>query len=418
MFGSRFRKRRPRYAWGLIAALLALLAPGLVQAATVRGVDIDEGRIVVHFDDSVQRASAFMLDAPNRIAVDIAGAGVGRLEAAGGVVARLRVGLRDGGTARLVFDLAEPALLTGGRFAADGRSLVLSIRGVDQKVFARAANGARRIFSHSDSARVPPPSAGDRSTVRIPLDPSKVTTTLPTPPVSGARGSNRPLVVIDPGHGGHDPGAIAADGRMEKDAALAIAKAIRDELVASGRVRVAMTRSDDRFLVLAERREIARRLGADLFISIHVDSAPNSGARGATIYTLSEVASDRVASQLAARENQADILNGVNLGDASSDVSSILIDLAQRETMNISADFATILQRELSGKIDFRTNFHRFAGLVVLKAPDVPSILFETGYISNPEDLDLLFSRKYQRTIAQGVRNAVETHFARRLANR
>ncbi|HWW63302.1 MAG TPA: N-acetylmuramoyl-L-alanine amidase [Sphingomonadaceae bacterium] len=398
--------------------LLVLAMPGVAPAAVVSGIDIDDGRIILNFDAVVRNASAFMLDAPNRIAVDVEGVTMSRLSAAGGVVARLRMGQRDGETTRLVFDLAKPALLTDGHFAPDGRSLILSVRAVDQSVFHRAANGARRFFTSPDGTRVAPPSPADRSTVRIPLSPSNKVAGLPLPPVSGARGTDRPLVVIDAGHGGHDPGAMSPDGLMEKDAALAIAKAIRDELVESGRVRVAMTRSDDRFLVLSERREIARRLHADLFISIHVDSAPNTDARGATIYTLSEVSSDRVASNLAARENRADILNGVNLGDASSDISSILIDLAQRETMNVSADFATLLQRDLSNKIRFRTNFHRFAGLVVLKAPDVPSILFETGYISNPDDVALLFSKKYQRTIAKGVREAVETHFARRLASK
>ncbi len=243
--------------------------------------------------------------------------------------------------------------------------------------------------------------------------------TNPAPRVSDARGSNRPLVVIDPGHGGHDPGAPSFNNRKrEKDVTLAIARAIRDELVSSGRVRVALTRNDDRFLVLGERREIARRLRADLFISIHADSAPNAGARGATIYTLSEVASDRVAAQLAARENRADILNGVNLGRETGEVSSILLELAQRETMNVSASFAALLQREMSPKIPFRTEFHRFAGLVVLKAPDVPSVLLETGYMSNADDVERLFSRDYQRDIAVGVRRAVETHFARRLAKK
>ena len=237
-----------------------------------------------------------------------------------------------------------------------------------------------------------------------------------TPRISDARGRNRPLVVIDAGHGGHDPGAPGVDGRhREKEVTLQIARAIRDELRSSGRVRVALTRDDDRFLVLGERREIARRLKADLFISVHADSAPNPAAHGATIYTLSEVASDRVAAQLAARENRADILNGVNLGGETSEVSSILFDLAQRETMNVSADFATLLQREMSPTVPFRTEYHRFAGLVVLKAPDVPSVLLETGYMSNVEDEQKLFSPEYQHDIAVGVRRAVETHFARRL---
>ncbi len=228
-----------------------------------------------------------------------------------------------------------------------------------------------------------------------------------------AAARNRPLVVIDAGHGGFDPGSIAADGHREKDVALTMARAIRDALAASGRVRVAMTRDDDRFLILAERREIARRLKADLFISVHADSAPNPGARGATVYTLSEVASDKVAGELAAKENKADIINGVNLGAANTDVSSILIDLAQRETMTVSSSFAALLQREMSPLIGFRSTFHQFAGFIVLKAPDVPSVLLETGYMSNDGDLSLLFSADYQRRIALGVRRAVEAHLAR-----
>ena len=267
--------------------------------------------------------------------------------------------------------------------------------------------------------RARPPAGGDRTTVRVPIEPPLPPDAAPPPAISGARGSNRPLVVIDAGHGGHDPGAPGIDGKhREKEATLQIARAIRDELRASGRVRVALTRDDDRFLILGERREIARRLKADLFISIHADSAPNAAARGATIYTLSEVASDRVAAQLAARENRADILNGVNLGGETSEVSSILLDLAQRETMNVSASFAALLQREMSPKVPFRTEFHRFAGLVVLKAPDVPSVLLETGYMSNEDDEAALFSKTYQRDIAVGVRRAVETHFARRMARK
>jgi len=257
----------------------------------------------------------------------------------------------------------------------------------------------------------------DRS-VTVPIQPARATMPMPVA-AAPSRSFARPLVVIDAGHGGHDPGSLSTDGgRREKDVALAIARAIRDELNDSGRVRVAMTRDDDRFLVLGERREIARRLKADLFISVHADSAANKDARGATVYTLSEVASDRVAAQLAAKENKADIINGVDLGGDNSDVSSILIDLAQRETMNVSSSFAALLQREMSSKVSFRTSFHRFAGLVVLKAPDVPSVLLETGYMSNDDDLKLLHSSDYRRNVAVGVRRAVEAHFARRLAQR
>lgn len=239
------------------------------------------------------------------------------------------------------------------------------------------------------------------------------------PPVEGPGDASRPLVVIDAGHGGHDPGAINAEtGRREKDVTLAIAQAIRDQLVKSGRVRVALTRDDDRFLVLQERYGIARKLNADLFISVHADSADNEEAQGATVYTLSETASDREAARLAARENKADILNGVNLGGQAGDVSSILIDLTQRESMNVSANFARLLHREAAPYVPFRSAYHRFASLMVLKAPDTPSVLFETGYLSNVKDAAFLASREGQAAIARGVARAIEVHFARKLALR
>lgn len=239
---------------------------------------------------------------------------------------------------------------------------------------------------------------------------------LPLPRIYGDD-PTRPLVVIDAGHGGFDPGAISQDdGLQEKDVTLRIASAIRDELVKSGRVRVALTRDDDRFLVLQERYGLARRMKAQLFISIHCDSVGAGDASGATAYTLSEVASDKQAARLAARENKADIINGIDLSGDNADVSPILIDLAQRETMNASAAFARLLGREAAPLMPVKANFHRMASLMVLKAPDMPSILFETGYISNPKDAAFLDSREGRRKIAQSIRRAVEVHFARRLA--
>lgn len=407
---------------GLLVALAALLLALLITvqplgAAAVSAVDLTGDGIVLRFDDEVAGASALVLDNPDRIAVDLDGARPGTAGPSGGLIARTRQGQHGPTTARVVFDLTQPALIEQSRLADDHRSLTLALKPATRASFASAVKAGRRPIGTELAFNALPPSGGDRSSVTIPLDPPLPP--LPTPPVSGARGTKRPLVVIDAGHGGHDPGSLSADGRVrEKDVALGIARAIRDELVASGRVRVALTRNDDRFLVLGERREVARRLKADLFISVHADSAANRDARGATIYTLSEVASDRVAAQLAAKENKADILNGVDLGGENNDVSSILIDLAQRETMNVSSGFAALLQRELSPLVDFRTTFHRFAGLIVLKAPDVPSVLLETGYISNDGDLKLLLSPQYRKSIAIGVRRAVETHFARRLAGK
>ncbi len=240
---------------------------------------------------------------------------------------------------------------------------------------------------------------------------------LPRPQIYGPEG--RPLVVIDAGHGGHDPGAAAPEtGQREKDITLAIARSIKDELLKSGRVRVALTREDDRFLILGERSAIARAIGADLFISIHADAAANREAGGATIYTLSEVASDREAQLLAQRENRADIVGGVDLGRENRQVASILLDLAQRETMDASAQFARLLNREAKWVIPFRPEFHRMAGFVVLKAPDTPAVLFEAGYLTSEDDVARLTSDEGRTNIAVGVRRAVTIYFARRSIGR
>jgi N-acetylmuramoyl-L-alanine amidase len=255
--------------------------------------------------------------------------------------------------------------------------------------------------------------------VTIALDPLGADENGPLPPVTRARSANAPLVVIDPGHGGQDPGAASPHvPSPEKDITLALGLAIRDALAATGRVRVAMTRSDDRYLVLQDRYQIARRLDADLFISIHADAAPlNDAARGATLYTLSEVASDREAALLAGRENAADRIAGAPLS-ADPNVNVILIDLAQRESMNVSADFARLLYREAAPVFPFRPDWHRFAAFVVLKAPDIPSILFESGYLTNQVDAAYISSAQGRQQIAEGMRRAIEAHFARRLLGR
>ena len=272
-------------------------------------------------------------------------------------------------------------------------------------------------IDHSPPARFRGKPPEKRYSVTVPIGRAKPA--LPLPRIEGPDDARLPLVVIDAGHGGHDPGALSPhNGKREKDITLALARAIRDDLVASGRVRVALTRSDDRYLLLEERSGIARRLQADLFISIHADAAENEEARGASIYTLSATASDREAARIAARENRANIINGVDLGAHDSDVSSILLDLTQRETMNRASDFARLLQREAADVVTFRTTAHRFASFVVLKAPDTPSILFETGFISNKEDGEFLASPAGQKKVARGVREAVQVHFARRIAAR
>lgn len=397
--------------------LLALAAAAPSRAASVRGIDFGTDEIVLRFDGIVGRASAFVVEGPNRLAIDIANASAGSGGVPTGPFTAIRHGQFDPKTARVVISLAQPMIVTGGHLSQDGRALVLSLANATAGSFQTAVKTGRKTFA---SPLVASSFASSARGVTVPIGPPRRSAAVKLPPVEGGRNANRPLVVIDAGHGGHDPGApsVLDDGRSEKNVTLSIAKALRDELLASGRVRVAMTREDDRFLVLAERREIARRLKADLFISIHADSAENNGARGGSVYTLSEVASDRVAAQLAIKENRADILNGVDLGGETSDVSSILIDLTQRETMNISSAFAGLLQREMAESVLTRSNYHKFANLMVLKAPDVPSVLIETGYMSNLDDARFLFSKDGQKKIAVAVRRAIEAHFARRLAQR
>ncbi len=398
----------------LALASLAMFSPvSAAQAGGVSSVDIDSREITIRFDGDVSKASSFVLADPQRIAVDIGGADPGGARGGSGLVSSVRQGRPDADTARLVFDLAEPALISGGRFSPDGRALILTVAPVSPDRFSAAAGGGRKLYVPPVAHRAAPPRS--RYSLTIPLDGPH--SGLPRPRIYGPPG--RPLVVIDAGHGGHDPGAISPHGgQREKDATLAIARTIRDELIAGGRVRVALTREDDRFLVLRERSAIARGLGADLFISIHADSAGSQDASGATVYTLSEVASDREAVQLAQRENRADIVNGVNLGGENSDIASILVDLAQRESMNASANFARLLRRESSSDLGFRSDYHRMAGFAVLKSPDMPSILLEVGYLTNSNDVDRIYSPGGRRSIAVGLRKAIDIHFAQRSASR
>lgn len=233
------------------------------------------------------------------------------------------------------------------------------------------------------------------------------------PQVYGPDDKSRPLLVIDAGHGGKDPGASNA-GYREKDLVLGLARALRDRLVEEGGIRVALTRDDDKFLVLQERFEIARRLDADLFLSIHADSTEESGdAAGASIYTLSNEASSDAAARFAARENSADAINGVALDSQNADVSAILVELSQRRVQQDSAQFAGLIVREGTGTLKFHPQPRRSAALAVLRAPDVPSILYEAGFINNPQDAARLTSTEGRETFAATMARAVRIYFAR-----
>jgi len=236
------------------------------------------------------------------------------------------------------------------------------------------------------------------------------------PPVEGPADASRPLVVIDAGHGGHDPGASGEGTLREKNVTLALAKALREALLADGRVRVAMTRDSDRFLVLEERAGIARQLKADLFVSIHADAAETPDANGATVYTLSDRGSDAVADLVAQRENRADDVNGVALGGKSNAVATILVDLSRREMRERSQRFSDLVVREGQGVVTFHANPQRQAAFVVLKSLDLPSVLVEAGYISSPDDARRLIDPAWRKQFAARVAQAVEIFLARQEA--
>lgn len=236
-------------------------------------------------------------------------------------------------------------------------------------------------------------------------------------PIYGPDDPARPLIVIDAGHGGRDPGAVGG-GVREKDVVLAIALRLRDILVDQGGVRVAMTRETDRIVTLAERPEIARQMGADLFLSIHADSAGDlSNVSGASIYTLSSEASSEAAARFAARENNADRLNGVAIEDQDNTVTNMLVELSQGRTQEQSSEFARLIEREGQDRIAFHPAALRSASLAVLRAPDVPAVLFESGFVTNREDRAKLTTQEGRNAYADVLARAIRVYFARR-ANR
>lgn len=235
---------------------------------------------------------------------------------------------------------------------------------------------------------------------------------VPVPPRKPAE-RQKPMVVIDAGHGGQDPGAIAVNGKREKDITLAMARELRRQLLATNRYRVTLTREGDSFIPLRDRVGIARDQGADLFISLHADSIGRSEVRGLSVYTLSDKASDREAEMLAQRENRSDAIVGLDLSDQPKQVVNILIGLAQRDTMNESRRFANLLVDKMDPQVAVLPSPLRSAGFAVLTAPDVPSVLVEMGYLSHPKDAKLLTSSAHQRRLAGSLARAVDGYFGR-----
>ncbi|PJI40232.1 MAG: N-acetylmuramoyl-L-alanine amidase [Ferrovibrio sp.] len=310
---------------------------------------------------------------------------------AGGLVAALGLPLlAPDGSLNIAIDLIEPAVVERafhlGPQAGRGHRLVIDLRPADPNAFAAA-------FA---------------APVHLPLD--TAVDIAPPPPL--AAGERRRLIVLDPGHGGQDPGAISASGRYEKEITLNVARAVAQKLRATGRYRVLLTRESDKFIRLNERVSLARKREADLFLSIHADSLGGDRAtRGASVYTRAEAASDTETEALALRENRADqIADGTSTTEVD-DVVSILLDLASRDTARLSSRFAGLLTASMGETTPLRRNALRAANFRVLSAPDVPSALLELGYLSNPADEALLFSEAGRDRLAAAVVAAIDRFF-------
>ncbi len=362
--------------------------------------DDKQTRLVIDLTQKIE-VRAFTIADPYRVVVDIPQVNFQFPPRTGehsrGVIKAFRFGLVMKGRSRIVIDVNGPVRVARAFVLdpAEGQParLVLDVSPVDRETFLRAAAIDNRLPRLID-----PPTPHD--------DPAK------------SAGDARPVVVIDPGHGGIDTGTHAPSGEHEKNLVLAFATTLRDKLEKSGKYRVAMTRSDDTFVQLADRVRFARARQAQLFISIHCDALARGGgaADGATVYTLSDQASDAEAQRLADAENRADIIAGVNLADEPGDIADILIDLAQRETKSFSSAFARSVVNEFKGAARLHKNPLRSAGFRVLKAPDVPSVLIELGYVSNSADLKQLVSDQWRSRVSEAVTQAVHTYFTTRFA--
>ena len=373
--------------------------------------DSKQTRFILDLDQAIS-FRAFPLADPYRVVLDVpqlsfqlpADIVTGR-----GLIKAFRYGLVMPGGSRIVFDLTGPARIANAYVldAANGQPprLVLELEEVDRTGFVQSLSAGSRPELR--------PAIADAGDVAVAV-PAKVEA---APAKPAAAPDLRPVVVIDPGHGGPDNGTQSGS-ENEKDLVLGFALALRDRIEKSGKYRVVMTRTDDTFIPLSDRVWIAHNQSAALFVSIHADALPRreGDAQGATIYTLSDRASDAEAERLAEAENKADAIGGVNLTEEPTDVADILIDLAQRETRTFSNRFARLLMGEMKTTTRMHKHPLKSAGFRVLKAPDVPSVLIELGYVSNKYDLEHLVSENWRSRTVGSVAQAIDAFFAKRLA--
>ncbi len=385
---------------GMLIFLSCFLFASEGDAATVKDLRMGQGsdgfRLV--FDaDAKFNYKAFLLNEPRRLVIDAYNISVSEkvenFKDKNHLISKIRIGSIDSDSKRIALDLQKPVIIKKAFMLAPQSNLgwrfVIDVKSATEKEF-NSHIGSRHAFNNTDK---------ELST----KNKSKVTANTPS--------KSKKIIVLDPGHGGKDPGAIGYSGVYEKHITLAMAKELKAILDKEGRYTVYLTRNTDIFIPLRDRVKIARKYNADLFMSIHADSAVNRKATGLSVYTLSETASDKEAEALAERENKADVIGGLNLLEHSKEVSDILINLAQRETMNRSSEFASFMVQEMRKSVKLVDNTHRFAGFAVLKAPDVPSVLLEMGYLSNRTEERQLKQTSYRKKLAESTSKAIRKYF-------
>jgi len=375
----------------------------------------------------------FLLNQPNRIIVDFP---VGKSKNFNpenpdefGYIKSVRFGALDQGGQRVVFDLGRPMYIEKAFFLPENKAagkknrLVIDLMKASQVTFDDKMADVFGRFRPGVSVSPPPQVDIKKATApqyRQPLaqkilsPPVKRLSVMPVRKPLRLSGGDKKIIIIDPGHGGNDPGGLGSGGVREKQITLSIARALKRHLEATGRYKAVLTRSHDRYIKLRDRVQVARRNKGELFISLHADKIHKPSVRGASVYTLSETSSDKLTARLVEQENRSDVIAGVDLSIEDKEVADILLDLAMRETMNESKFFANTLVDEMGGaKLRLLKNTHRYAGFAVLKAPDIPSVLIEAGFLSNKYDAKMLNSRDYQEKLSSAIVHAVNTYFAK-----
>lgn len=378
-------------ALSCLAPMTALAADDAVLAygARIAGDDA-RSRIVIDLEKKIDVAVHYVTNPP-RVIIDLPKVAFGFPAdqlAPRGLFSDIRYGTMDAGSARLVLTARKPVELTTARVQAEGKDirLVLDAVSVSEKRFEELA--ATETWRQAETAQ-------------------PETAALLPKPAAGATF----VIAVDAGHGGIDAGAIGADTKTEeKNVTLAFARGLAERLNREPGMKAVLTREDDRFLSLSERVQVARQKGANLFVSLHADTLQQNSIRGATVYTISDTASDGLAAALAKRENLSDEIAGIKLGDEPAEVADILLDLTRRETQAFSIAMARSVVGAFEGQIGLINNPHRYAGFRVLQAPDVPSILLELGFLSNPEDEKLLLDEQWREKVADLLAVAVRRY--------